>query len=380
MEKRLSTAPVFTAACAGMSFFGVTMLSLGPILGPLNAMVEGANALPSTMSVGIIIGTILFGPIVDKFGYKWLLILASLFALAGVQGLATFRDLPLLHTSIFLLGIGGGILNGETNALVSDIYDDNKRGGRLGLLGAFYCIGALGWTLLNYFIPDYRIPLNAVSLVMALFIISFFFITFPKAKPQENVSVSKSLGLLKYPALILFAVVLFFQCAFEGTSGNFTVQYLTNTGGMDNATATLAMTWFTIGMLAGRLPLGNIMQKLKELKTLYLYLTIAFVGVVLFLVDSSSAIAAYAAMVLIGFGAGATFPVVLNYIGGAFKDLSGTAFSIAMFIGLCGQSLGNKFIGVQYDAANYGTLPITLIICIAVMMVLVPVATKLSKK
>ncbi|MBQ8645826.1 MAG: MFS transporter [Bacteroidales bacterium] len=380
MEKRLSTAPVFTAACAGMSFFGVTMLSLGPILGPLNAMVEGANALPSTMSVGIIIGTILFGPIVDKFGYKWLLILASLFALAGVQGLATFSDLPLLHTSIFLLGIGGGILNGETNALVSDIYDDNKRGGRLGLLGAFYCIGALGWTLLNYFIPDYRIPLNAVSLVMALFIVSFFFITFPKAKPQENVSVSKSLGLLKYPALILFAVVLFFQCAFEGTSGNFTVQYLTNTEGMDNAAATLAMTWFTVGMLAGRLPLGNIMQKLRELKTLYLYLSIAFVGVVLFLVDSSSAIAAYAAMVLIGFGVGATFPVVLNYIGGAFKDLSGTAFSIAMFIGLCGQSLGNKFIGVQYDAANYGTLPITLIICIAVMMVLVPVATKLSKK
>ena len=380
MEKRLSTAPVFTAACAGMSFFGVTMLSLGPILGPLNAMVEGANALPSTMSVGIIIGTILFGPIVDKFGYKWLLILVSLFALAGVQGLATFSDLPLLHTSIFLLGIGGGILNGETNALVSDIYDDNKRGGRLGLLGAFYCIGALGWTLLNYFIPDYRIPLNAVSLVMALFIVSFFFITFPKAKPQENVSVSKSLGLLKYPALILFAVVLFFQCAFEGTSGNFTVQYLTNTGGMDNAAATLAMTWFTVGMLAGRLPLGNIMQKLRELKTLYLYLSIAFVGVVLFLADSSSAIAAYAAMVLIGFGVGATFPVVLNYIGGAFKDLSGTAFSIAMFIGLCGQSLGNKFIGVQYDAANYGTLPITLIICIAVMMVLVPVATKLSKK
>ena len=100
MEKRLSTAPVFTAACAGMSFFGVTMLSLGPILGPLNAMVEGANALPSTMSVGIIIGTILFGPIVDKFGYKWLLILASLFALAGVQGLATFSDLERASRSV----------------------------------------------------------------------------------------------------------------------------------------------------------------------------------------------------------------------------------------------------------------------------------------
>ena len=53
MEKKYSTKLVFMAACVGMSFFGVTMLSLGPILGPLNAVVEGANALPSTMSIGI---------------------------------------------------------------------------------------------------------------------------------------------------------------------------------------------------------------------------------------------------------------------------------------------------------------------------------------
>ena len=85
MGKKYSTPLVFMAACAGMSFFGITMLSLGPILGPLNALVEGANALPSTMSVGIIIGTILFGPVVDKFGYKWLLILASACALGGVH-------------------------------------------------------------------------------------------------------------------------------------------------------------------------------------------------------------------------------------------------------------------------------------------------------
>ena len=380
MEKKYSTSLVFMAACAGMSFFGITMLSLGPILGPLNALVEGANALPSTMSIGIIIGTILFGPVVDKFGYKWLLILASICALGGVQGLASFNEIMLLHCSIFLLGFGGGILNGLTNALVSDIYDDDKRGGRLGLLGAFYCIGALSWTLLNYFIPDFRIPLNAVSIIMAIMIVAFIFIAFPKAKPQENVSLKKSLGLLKYPALILFAVVLFFQCAFEGTSGNFTVQYLSHIGGMDNATATLAMTWFTIGMLCGRLPLGSIMNKLKELKTLYLDLGIGLAGVILFFVEASSTAAVYTAMALIGFGVGATFPVVLNFIGSAFKDLSGTAFSIALFIGLCGQSFGNKFMGMQFDGANYTTLPVTLIICVLVMVALVPVAVKVSKK
>jgi fucose permease len=380
MEKKYSTKLVFMAACVGMSFFGVTMLSLGPILGPLNAVVEGANALPSTMSIGIIIGTILFGPIVDKFGYKSLLILASICALAGVQGLANFADIKWLHCSIFSLGFGGGILNGLTNALVSDIYDDKKRGGRLGLLGAFYCVGALLWTLLNYFIPDFRIPLGAMSIVMVLFIVAFFFIAFPQAKPQGSVSVKKSLGLLKYPALLLFAVVLFFQCAFEGTSGNFTVQYLNHMGGMDNATATLAMTCYTIGMMGGRLPLGRIMGKLKELGTLYLYLSVAFAGVILFYAFADSVVAAYVAMALIGFGAGATFPVVLNFIGGAFKDLSGTAFSIALFIGLCGQSIGNSFMGMQFDSMGYIALPITLIACVVVMVMLVPLAVKFTKK
>lgn len=380
MEKKYSTKLVFMAACVGMSFFGVTMLSLGPILGPLNAVVEGANALPSTMSIGIIIGTILFGPIVDKFGYKSLLILASICALAGVQGLANFADIKWLHCSIFSLGFGGGILNGLTNALVSDIYDDKKRGGRLGLLGAFYCVGALLWTLLNYFMPDFRIPLGAMSIVMVLFIVAFFFIAFPQAKPQGSVSVKKSLGLLKYPALLLFAVVLFFQCAFEGTSGNFTVQYLNHMGGMDNATATLAMTCYTIGMMGGRLPLGRIMGKLKELGTLYLYLSVAFAGVILFYALADSVVAAYVAMALIGFGAGATFPVVLNFIGGAFKDLSGTAFSIALFIGLCGQSIGNSFMGMQFDSMGYIALPITLIACVVVMVMLVPLAVKFTKK
>ena len=79
-------------------------------------------------------------------------------------------------------------------------------------------------------------------------------------------------------------------------------------------------------------------------------------------------------------GAGATFPVVLNFIGGAFKDLSGTAFSIAMFIGLCGQSLGNKIMGLQFDSGVYGFLPVCLIICVAIMMVLVPTAVKVSQK
>ena len=373
MNKEYNKNLIYIACCAGLAFFGVTMLALGPILSHLG---EGANALPATLSIGIIIGTVVFGPVVDKFGYKWLLIIGSALALAGIQGLANLTNMTLLHLSILMLGIGGGILNGETNAMVAEIYDDKSRGGRLSVLGAFYCIGALLWTLLNYFLKDnFTLPLNAVSVVMLVFIVFFLTIAFPKPKPSVNVSVAKMFGLLKYPALILFAFLLFFQSGFEGITGSFTVRFLESTQGMATGSATLSLTWFTIGMLIGRLLLGFLMKKLNDSYTLYLYLSVALAGVAL-LYFVPEAVWIYTATALIGFGVGATFPVVFNYLGGAFKELSGTAFSIAIFVALCGQFTFNKIIGVLFDGGHFDYFPVAMAFALVMIMVLLPIAKK----
>jgi fucose permease len=367
---------VFIAACAGLAFFGVTMLALGPVL---NQLGDGANALPATLSAGIILGTILFGPVVDKFGYKWLLICGALLALAGIQGLANFNDITALHISMFMLGFGGGILNGETNALVAEIYDDSKRGTRLSILGAFYCIGALLWTLLNYFITEYVIPLHCISCIMFVFVILFIAIQFPKAKPQGSVSLGKSMALLKYPSLILFALVLFFQSGFEGISGNFTVKFLENQHNTPNSAATLSLTFFTVGMLIGRIPLGAIMKKLKDSATLYLYLSIALAGVAVFYFAKNIELT-YLSTALIGFGVGATYPIVFNYLGGAFRNLSGTAFSIAIFIGLLGQFTFNKITGIFFDKSQFGYFPVALAFAVVMMMLMLPIAKRKTQK
>jgi len=204
-------------------------------------------------------------------------------------------------------------------------------------------------------------------------------IAFPKPKPTNNVSFAKMLGLLKYPSLILFAFLLFFQSGFEGITGSFTVRFLESTQGMATSAATLSLTWFTIGMLIGRLSLVFLMKKLNDSATLYLYLSIAFAGVTL-LYFAPAALWIYVATALIGFGVGATFPVVFNYLGSAFKELSGTVFSIAIFIALCGQFTFNKVIGVLFDGKHFDYFPIALAFALAIIMLLLPLAKSKIKK
>ena len=138
MLKGYSTEKVNLAACLGIAFFGVAMLSLGAIMPPLVKAVPQAIGLPMFMSIGIILGTVIFGPIMDRYGYKWLLVLSSLIMLAGLLILAYSTQWTLLVAGIFCVGLGGGVLNGETNAIVSDIYDEDKRGRKMSILGACY--------------------------------------------------------------------------------------------------------------------------------------------------------------------------------------------------------------------------------------------------
>ncbi len=376
MNNTYSQFKVFIAACAGLAFFGVAMLSLGAIL-PHLSDIEGTNTLPSVMSAGIISGTLIFGPVVDRFGYKWLLVAGQSVLLCGITGLALFSDISLLRASILLIGLGGGILNGETNALVSDIFDDTKRGRYLSLLGAFYCIGALTWSLLCTVIADYTVPLAIISVLMFASIIYYCIIKFPDAKQKArgDKAAINPLKLLKYPVLILLSFILFFQSGFEGISGNFTVKFLT-LNGIDTSAATFSLTMFTIGMLAGRLPLGSFMRRFNDYLVFAVYLSVAFAGAVIMYLIPDSPLAAYISMTLIGFGVGATYPVVFNHLGGIFPDMTGTAFSIAIFIGLCGQFIFNFITGGLFDAGGEEIFPLIISGILLGMILIAPFAAR----
>jgi len=376
MSKGYSTEKVNLAACLGIAFFGVAMLSLGAIMPPLVKAVPEAIGLPKYMSIGIIIGTLLFGPIMDRYGYKWLLVVSSVIMLGGLLILAYSTEMPLLIAGISCVGLGGGVLNGETNAIVSDIYDEDRRGRKMSILGACYCIGAMVWTLACVLIPDYKIPLIACAAIMLVSVVFFIAIRFPKAKISSATKPSSAeyKSMFTSGALLLVAFTLFFQSSFEGTSGSYTTSYLTGIGGLDENSAVLSLTFFTIGMMIGRFALGAMMKKGKDLLVLFIYMFIALAGVVLMGFGKSSTYLCWTAMALIGFGVGATYPVMLARLGGVFRKMSGAAFSAAIFIALCGQFLGNFLMGKLFADGGGSAFAYLLASMIIAILIIAPFA------
>lgn len=391
-NKEYNTTKVFVAACLGLAFFGIVMLSLGVLLPPLNEIYPNANILAPIMSAGIIVGTLIFGPVMDKFGYKWLLISGAAVLLLGIMGLAYIKEFHLLVASIFFVGIGGGILNGETNALVSDIYDSDKRGSRISLLGACYCVGALLWTLACTFI-HYNYALIAVAIIMVLSIIYFIAIDFPGPKtamPQEKSKDVNEVGnnssftsklkyLLSFPAFLGLAFVLFLQSGFEGISGSFTTQFFESFG-MSQSMATFSLTIFTIGMLLGRFVLSYLMSVMKDLSVLVVYVIVGAVGVSFILFMPANITLCFIGMTLLGFGLGSTYPVVFNAIGEKFKHISGSAFSIVMFMSLWGQFVYNAVIGTFFNNGNYTSFPIAILFNLIVVLIVAPLAIRSLRK
>ena len=379
-KKRL----IFWAACIGILLFGMSLITLGSVVPHLREKFQldeiSSGALFSILPFGILIGSLIFGPLCDKYGYKILLALSCICMFVGFEGIAYAPSHAILKFSILFIGLGGGAINGATSALVSDISEKNK-GANLSLLGVFFGIGALGMPFLlgaleNIF--NFQEILATVGVVTFFAGIFYLLIKFPPPKQAQGFPITKSLSLMKDGVLLLIAFFLFFQSSFEAIINNWTTTYLTNQVSIQPNKALYGLSLFVAGMAVMRLLLGSIFRNTAIKKLWIGAFTMIGLGLI-FLSVGQSFLPAVTGLILLGAGLAGGFPLMLGFVGNRYKELSGTAFSLALVIALLGNMIINYGMGVI--AKNYGIQHLITVafIELAVMILLCSIILKKLK-
>lgn len=366
---------VFSAACIGMLLFGIVMISLGSILPEVIEKFQldevSTGSLLTLLPFGILVGSLVFGPLVDWLSYKLILITGSIFTLLGIEGLVFSEILAPLYVSVFCVGLGGGILNGVTNALVSEISEDDHSA-NLSLLGVFFGVGALGTPVILGLVKGvytFETILAWLGAFMFLPLVYFGITRFPKSAETKGLPVKEWVQMIRDPLLLLLGGILFFQSGIEGLTNNWTTTYLEIVKGIDASNALFILSSFVGALTVTRIILGKVLRIFSPFKVLVIGFLITFLGS-LCMVLGDTFFTSILGMIAIGVGLSAGFPVILGYIGQTYTQLSGTAFSIVITIALIGNVIANYVMGLVSQAYGLDVLPYFVLSSVLAILIL----------
>ena len=346
-----SRRAAFVAACAGILVFGVAMTALGSLLPSLMQRFQlgpaAAAALFPLLTLGLLGGSVVFGPIVDRYGYKALLATCIGLILAGIEVLAVAPSPAVVGAALVFVGFGGGVVNGATSALVADISEEGSRGVALSFMGVFFGLGALGMPFLLALLLSrfaYGPVTAAIGAAIALPLLYVLAIRFPPPKQAQGFPLRSGLGLLRDPVLLLFGLALFFESGMETTVSGWTATYVQQALAVPVERALFYLSAYWLGMTVGRVLL-SFSRRANPVTTLYVSVMLAFLGATS-LFNATRPTGAALGCFLIGFGFAAVFPLIFGFAADRFPTLSGTAFSMLLVMGLVGGTILPWLVGV----------------------------------
>jgi MFS family permease len=378
---------IFWSACLGMLLFGIALITLGSIAPELKEKFLlddiAAGTLFSILPLGILAGSLLFGPVADKYGFKILMTVSCILLAAGFEGVAFTSSSSLLKVFIFIVGLTGGVINGATNALVSDISEYDKTA-NISLLGVFFGIGALGMPLILGILGEhlrFEKTVAAVGILSFITGIIFAVIKLPPPKMAQDIPVKNLMDLLKDKVLLLIAFFLFFQSSFEGLMNNWTTTYLSDHLSVSQGVALYGLTLFVAGMVIMRLLTGTVLRYIPVRKIVITSFIFILLGLICIISGINIEVGLMGFM-LVGAGLAGGFPVMLGFVGERYKKLSGTAFSFVLTIALFGNMLVNYGMGIisqKYGISNMITVMFTETIIMIILCTIILKNLRINK-
>jgi MFS transporter, FHS family, glucose/mannose:H+ symporter len=333
---------VLVNAC--MFVFGIVLLLMGSLLPTLRVSAAHAGSLGSLPLAGVLIATIVIGPVFDKAGAKRILALSLILVAGALAVMPWLTTYPALAAAAIIYGLGGGILNTVTNALVS-VLRASSRASSLNLLGFSFSLGAIAAPLLmsvahGRLSSAATLPLLAAA--PALILLLLLPMRFPPGL-RAGTPPRVLLQSLLHPAIWIFAVLLAFESANENCvfvwAGKLTADVFRVSGNR----ADLALVAVTVALGAGRLIASFVSHRLNSWVLLLLSCAVLVCGSGIAAISASTH-NGYAGMIagltILGVGMAPIFPTTLAIAGDRFPTETGTVFGAIMAVALIGGTSG----------------------------------------
>ncbi len=348
-RRSIRQGALFFTASACMFLFGMILLLMGSLLPSLAVSTVQAGSLGSFPLAGILVATALIGPVLDTLGTRPALAVALALVAGSLALMPECHSYPELAAAALAYGLGGGVLNTATNALVADLRPEG-RSAALNRLGFSFSLGALAAPLLMSWasrtqhpalgtagqataIPD-AFLLRLMALLTAAILIPVVILRFP-APTRRGATLNSLLGVLENPSVWLFGVLLFFESGAENCMFVWTGKMAAGLFALAPREALLILGGLTAAMGVGRLFASQYLRILGSRKTLLGSAAVVATGTAVTYASRHVA-SGLLGLMIIGFGMSAIFPTALGVAGDRFPRETGTVFGAIMTLALIG--------------------------------------------
>ena len=331
------------AAFAGMFLFGIAAALLGATLPLLSERLQiglgRVGTLFLVLNACMLASSFALGAVQDRYGMKPSLVAGPLVVGAALLVVAGAESYAQLLLAVALLGVGGCALNGASNALVADLYEDlAAKSAALNRVGLFFGFGALfiplaiGLLLRTAGLPAILLGATGLCVLVA---VGNALPAYPPAKQAGGLSLAEAARLVRDPLVLLLGLLLFFQSGNEFIVGGFTTTFLTGEIGMSVGAASYTLAGYWAALMLTRAWLGRGRSSLTG-GCLVMASAVASAVVAALLVTAPGPIVAVTMVVVLGAALAGIFPAVLGVAGSRFPAHSGTVFGILFTMALSG--------------------------------------------
>ena len=343
--------------------FAINGMVFGTLASRIPAIVDFHDLSPGSLGLLIFIAGLsaviafsIFGRAADRYGAAFITKRATILLIPLTLIFIGFAN--SIEMLIFAVIFFGAIHGGDDvamNAWAAEVEREYTR----PVMSSFHAMWSLGagigaglGSLLAYYEVAYKNHFSLTSIIIFFVALSVAFVPF---KSQKNKKVTKS-PFISIPkgSLLPVAIITFFASLSEGAVADWSAIFLKSVASLNDGSAALGFTVFSVCMFSMRLMGDRISFKLGPSNAARYSGLVALTGSIILLI-SNSFLLLLLGFGFIGLGIAVIIPLAFSRAGNDKNISQGTAIASIATLGYGGMLLGPLFLGLLAEITSIKT-------------------------